>query len=306
MKLSYLVVLLCTLPLLFAVPYMLTVESAPDAKIAGVEALVYLAKEKKMMAPDSVEREQQILASFSNNGFLKGRYSDPEQGAEYLEYYTKMPEKPWPKGVRFPLVIHFLEQSSVAVSAVLATRGSSRLDFPAIHIVPILPKGKVWGGASEGAVHFPVGMALEAVGRIMVENPVDARRVYAVGCGDGAQAALSSLKYHPDFFAAAIVHSGKWDLSDTNVLAQTPILMMTGAANKVVPRISTFNLAKAIKRQGGKVVYKEVESMPHNCGYEGFYTKNVWAWLFANKSSPAEKQQSLGQTVKVDDGIVED
>ena len=306
MKLSYLVVLLCTLPLLFAVPYMLTVDSAPDAKIAGVEAIVYLAKEKKMMAPDSVEREHQILAFFTDNGFLKGRYSDPEQGAEYLEYYTKMPEKPWPKGIRFPLVIHFLEPSSAAVSAALATRGGLKLDFPAIHIVPILPKGKIWGETNEAAVHFPVGIALEAVGRIMVENPVDARRVYAVGCGDGAQAALSSLKFHPDFFAAAIVHSGKWDLKDTKIFAQTPILMMTGGANKVVPRLSTLNLAKAIKKNGGRVVYREVDSMPHNCGYEGFYTKNVWAWLFANKLSPAEKQQGLEKTVKVEDVIVED
>jgi len=291
MKSAYLILLLCTLPLLFAVPYMLSVDKAPEAEIAGIEAIVYLAQEKKLMKPD---QEKNTGLDMTSLGFHIGKYKDPEQGEDALSYFIYVPEKPWPKDIKFPLVIHFsdIQENTISTSAMYATQGRMPYDFPAIHFVPQLTNGVTWRRDKKSQKSPALGRVMEAVGRIMVENPIDEEKVYAVGCGVGSYGVLGALTRYPGLFAGAIAHSSGWDLKKANILAQTPLLMMTGAENKKISRIITKNLAAVIKEQGGKVAYKEIEGMPHNCDYSGFYSKKVWSWLFSNKNSLLENEEA--------------
>ncbi|TAL40166.1 MAG: hypothetical protein EPN97_00630 [Alphaproteobacteria bacterium] len=232
--------------------------------------------------------------------FAKRQYEVADAAAKRrITYYWFEPEKPYPPGLMFPLVVVLHGASGNAYAAEYLVSRQMQTDFPAFIAVPQSPFGKKWAmperfsgeefGESAPAAYarhpelesLPDTIAL--VKQLESQYPIDRRRVYVVGCSDGGTGVYGAALRYPDVFAAGAAISGAWSFLDAPKMKTVPLWIMHGIQDEVFPASVASNMAQIIKGQGGTAYYTQFNDMGHECSRPSLYSKPLWQWLFGQK-----------------------
>jgi predicted peptidase len=207
-----------------------------------------------------------------------------------LTYFFKAP-KTAALEKKFPLVLVLHDAKGIAQAAEHLIFKDAPRNFPAFIAVPVLPQNKIWSFPEEfpdepslaGNLRLKQGLpdAVELVAALAEEHPIDRRRVYVIGCGDGGFGAFGAARRYADIFAAAIPINGAWALKESTKMTQVPLFIMHGEENKTVPSSLSQNVAFYVQKFGGKVWYLTVPDLGNDCGDRRLYTKTLWEWLFS-------------------------
>lgn len=222
------------------------------------------------------------------------------QQRRILTYYWFEPEgKPYPQGLKFPLVIVLHGAPGKAYAAQYLITRQMQMDFPAFIAVPQSPAGKKWampekftgqefGAAQAAKYQYRAGLeslpdAVELASRLAKEYPVDTSRIYITGCSDGGTGVYGAALRYPHVFAAGAVISGVWSFADASKLTKTPLWILHGSADNVFPVTIARGMAEIAKRQGAPVYYTELPNVGHSCDAPALYGKALWNWLFSQQ-----------------------
>ncbi len=100
---------------------------------------------------------------------------------------------------------------------------------PCYVLAPQCKHGRHWSGPLDGS------RVLALVKELTAKHPnIDSHRLYIYGYSGGAVGTLEILKYHPDFFSAAISICGATGRRDLMALTRTPIWLLHAADDLIV------------------------------------------------------------------------
>lgn len=244
----------------------------------------------------SAPRNAQPVGPYTR--FFEKRSAFVRSGAAELDmtYYWYAPQKPWPDGVRFPLVIVLHGKPGNAYAAQYLLQRHMLINYPAFIFFPVLPPEMTWYGPAstpEGSTAdraWPKGLpgAMTIVQSLIRDYPVDVSRIYVLGCSEGGIGAFGAVKAYSSMLAGAISISGGWVEVDASRLLDVPMLVMHGANDSVIPAKQSSLVSRAVQQAGGKLQYIEFPGMEHNCPNPAFYGEPVWKWLFSQKKQSAD------------------
>ena len=200
-----------------------------------------------------------------------------------LTYYWLEPATPYPRGVKFPLIIALHGGTGRAYAGEYLATPLMRKRYPSFVAVPITPKPPIWAhpDARYSALEN-LGYVEELIGGLLQKYPVDPNRIYIIGCSIGGTGVFGAIARYPDLFAAGIALSGYWKTIDAPIMINTPLLIIHGAEDSVIDATQSREMAEAIEENGGnRVIYREVDSFGHNCPSSSLYNLNIWRWLYA-------------------------
>lgn len=210
-----------------------------------------------------------------------------------LTYYLYAPSPPYPEGLTFPLVLVLHDVHGRAHAGEYLVEGDMPVKYPAFVVVPVLPFGKKWAMPRvfpEMPYFQPLlrggdGMkdAAQLVSALKKSYPIDRKRVYVIGCSDGAFGAFGAALRYPDTFAAAIPISGGWTAADAKGFAKVPLWVFHGAEDRSYPADLSRSVTSYIKAYGGKANYTEVPGIGNDCSASRFYTPTLWQWMFSQR-----------------------
>ena len=170
-------------------------------------------------------------------------------------------------------------------------------NYPAIVILPQVPKDSLWVGA-------PADAAIVALDQTLAEFRTDPDRVYLTGMSMGGQGTWNLAYKHPTRFAAiapicgflehrllpgarSIVprDSGDAYAALARRLGRLPTWIFHGEADPVVPVNGSRRAFEALKAAGGNVRYTELLGVDHNAWDPAYGSQQFREWLFAQRRS---------------------
>lgn len=215
-------------------------------------------------------------------------------------YYWYAPRVP--KGQKLPLVVVLHGRDGLSQPAIYLRASAIQKMFPSILLIPQSPAGKIWAApakysgeetlkldAASGPVPEAATSLRDAIylmAKATLESPVDENRMYIVGCDDGGTGVFGALAQQPGLFAAGLAVGGKWSFLDREKLAKTPLLILSGSLDKLIPPTFGGTMAELIKAVGGRAAYHEFPGIAHDCDAPVFYSTGVWQWLFSQVRAP--------------------
>lgn len=210
-----------------------------------------------------------------------------------MNYHWFSPRKPWPAGIKFPLVVVLHNAAGKADAAKYLVQPNVQVEYPAFVVVPVLPAGIIWA-APDSFPGFPAldkfvalrkGLfaAMDLAGQFSKDHPVDTSRIYVIGCADGGMGAFGAAKDYSNTVAAAISVSGGWSVDDAPELLRTPLLAIHGSADATLSPALSRTVSNVARNLGGPVQYIEFPKQGHDCMSAHQYSPSVWKWLFAQK-----------------------
>lgn len=213
-----------------------------------------------------------------------------------LSYYWFAPSKPWPEGIRFPLVMVLHGAPGNAYAAQYLIQRDMQINYPAFIFVPVLPWGMTWYEPSSSPKgndydrKRPKGLpgAMMALEQIIRDYPVDTRRIYVIGCSEGGTGAFGAVKEYGDTFAASVAISGGWAPEQAAYFKKAPMLVIHGAQDTVIPVGHSRNVSQRARQLGAPLEYIEFPAMSHNCPAPELYGPSIWRWMFAKKKPAAD------------------
>lgn len=206
----------------------------------------------------------------------------PKDGSrKILTYFLYRPAEPYPRDLKFPLVIVLHGAAGRAYGADSLTSADMKTAFPAFIIVPALSKTSLWVDTQQsGKKYEALYDVAELVKELMASQQVDPKRVYIMGCSDGGTGVFGSALLFPDLFAGGLAISGAWEEQYAPRMTKMPLWAIHGALDDVIAPSFARNTVAAINRNGGKAHFSEIKDMGHNCPSADLYTPEVWSWLF--------------------------
>jgi len=134
----------------------------------------------------------------------------------------------------------------------------------------------------------------EILDKLEKEFSIDKNREYVTGLSFGGDCTWFSLFERPNRFAAAVPICAGYTLDPSATkkakkLANIPIWILHGDADKVVPVRASREMVKALKDSKGKPKYTEYADVGHNCWDRAYRDSKLVTWLFAQTKSAAKK-----------------
>ncbi len=216
-----------------------------------------------------------------------------ESGVTYHYRLVEPPASAIENGARVPLIV-FLHGSGERGSDNEAqlrhfVNGAATADFQRAHPCYVLalqcPAEEGWVDVprdDKGKANWGAGIPLakeptralravrKAMGQVMGERAVDAKRIYLTGLSMGGFGALDLGAREPALFAAVVPLCGGGDTRAAKALAGVPLFLAHGADDPVVPPALSQSMADAVRREGGTVELRIVPKTGHD----------VWTWAY--------------------------
>tara|TARA_R110002095_G_scaffold80630_2_gene69352 strand:- start:3862 stop:4797 length:936 start_codon:yes stop_codon:yes gene_type:complete len=307
MKTFQRIAVVMTVPLLFLIPYFLffsggaTEQQKPTANTPNIAGMIKTDKDERKDLVISKQRfESKTLTALDNRTKIQNS----------MHYLMHTPSKPWPEGIKFPLIVHLNDHNDTTYSAEYITQNQMGLAFPAFSVIPdirglysetIIPpvESRSMRGTSFtiDKLNNPIKVVnfeelrseskkildplMKLINNVKDEYPVDDKRIYIIGCGFGGATLFNLIEKNPNYFASAVIISSAWDTQNSRNFTATPMLLLTGKNNATFPSFAARSFADNVNGNGGKVAYQAYESMPYTCSYKQFYSSTVWKWMFA-------------------------
>lgn len=209
-------------------------------------------------------------------------------GHRTYTYYWYEPDKPWPEGVKFPLVLILHGAPGKAYAAKFLVSEPAVSKYPAFLLVPVLAPRHLWAFPANKATldsQYALGDMVKMIKEIASVYPVDMDRIYVIGCSDGGTGVYGAVRYFPDFFAAGVALSGAWVPGDGVNMTHMPVLAIHGKLDNVIHADQAQALTQIINSRGGDAQYVEIPDMGHQCPSPQLYTDKTWSWMFDRKLS---------------------
>lgn len=116
--------------------------------------------------------------------------------------------------------------------------------------------------------------------QLMSDPRVDSNRIYAVGLSMGAYGVFDMATRRPGVFSRILGISGGADPASAKTLARTPVLLVHGSLDDVVPPAAAAGLAEALKVAKApvkRIIYRGVR---HNAWDQAFRDPEVIGWFW--------------------------
>jgi predicted peptidase len=159
---------------------------------------------------------------------------------------------------------------------------------PAIVLLPQCRAGSYW---SDPEMDKMVTGALE---QTVGEFGADPARLYLTGVSMGGYGAWYLASQHPGRFAALVsicggspLREGDRFASIARRVAQTPVWVFHGSADKVVPVSESRQMVEALKALKGNVRYSEYAGVGHNVWLKALSEKELLPWLLKQRLNGA-------------------
>jgi pimeloyl-ACP methyl ester carboxylesterase len=269
----------------------------------GVRKFVFHGGTQRMIArhgPPITEQPRNPLpmAQYTSPQLFSKRRAmmvDDDGLKRYVYYYWYAPPAP-PPGQKLPIVVVLHDASGMDFGAIYLRMGTVQKYFPAYLLIPQSPLGNIWDSpvawsGDEGIKVDPAQVPIEEARSIRDVGPllaaatelgaVDESRMYIIGCDIGADGVYGALSRYPGLFAGGVAIGGKWSFADRTKLAKTPLLILQGSGDQVVPSSHSSMLAQIIGTAGGEAAYHEFPKLGHECDPPAYYSMAVWKWLFS-------------------------
>ncbi|MDA0929690.1 MAG: prolyl oligopeptidase family serine peptidase [Proteobacteria bacterium] len=165
--------------------------------------------------------------------------------------------------------------------------------WPAITVFPQVPADGRWQGDV-------AAMAMAALDATIEEFSTDASRVYLTGLSLGGNGSWYLGYHHADRFAAVLAVCGFVQLdgrveafvsgtsdpygSVANSLRNTPVWVVHGDADVVVPVDESRKMVSALQSVGAQVHYTELPGVNHNSWDAAYGDLDIVSWLFEQRS----------------------
>jgi predicted esterase len=264
----------------------------------------------------------QVNVEAPRNDFPMGQYTTPslfkkkkfliEDNGIKREVFYYWYAPPNPNDVKLPVVVILHDKDGVSQAAIQLRATAVQKAYPSYLMIPLSPKEKIWDAPlrytgqefpKAGELKHPGASSLSLRDAIIVLasltelHPIDDSRMYIIGCDTGGDGVLGALAHYAGVFAAGVSIGGKWSFADAPKLAKTPLFMIHGGNDKVVPPSAVGTLAQVIRGSGGKAAfYSEIRGVGHECESPYFYTSAVWNWMFSIKRPPKPAQPQAAST----------
>lgn len=148
--------------------------------------------------------------------------------------------------------------------------------FPAFVLAPQTSRG--WEPDS-------LELALDLTKAVVRELAVDPTRIYLTGQSTGAIGAWDMVAAHADFFAAAVIVSGRGDPSQAHAVRGVPTWIFHGRLDRTLGVVNARLMAQALKREGGRLNYTEYPEVGHNAWEWAYMEPELIRWMFSQRIS---------------------
>ena len=148
-------------------------------------------------------------------------------------------------------------------------------EYPFLYVAPQCPDGKYWGCYTESLLAFLDDM--------MATLPVDPQRVYLTGLSMGGTGTFMLAMADPDRFAAIAPICGSGIYWYGEALKDTPVYMVHGDLDEVVPLAESVNMLRSIHRRGGKAELEICYGVGHDAWNIAYGDDRLANWLLSHK-----------------------
>lgn len=216
-------------------------------------------------------------------------------GKDTLPYRLLKPER-MEAGKAYPLVIFFHGAGERGKNNFLQLRHiadlflapANRHNYPCFVVAPQCPEKQWWSNIAGGKLPLhpsnAMKLALQLVGALENDYPIDKSRIYLTGLSMGGFGIWDILSRYPDRFAAAVIVCGGGDLTTTGKISHVPAWVFHGAKDNVVAVHQSRQMVEALKRSGGSPKYTEYSDVMHDSWVKAFREPDLMPWLFAQKN----------------------
>jgi predicted peptidase len=259
---------------------------ATSLAIAAAGLLVSTGLEYSQAQTDRPKPVPRIHTGMTARGFHKKLTTDIR--GQYLlflpENYLEESEK------KFPLIV-FLHGSGERGTRIghveklgLPKVAPQREGFPFIMLAPQCPRDHWWEDAE--ITQMVMGM-LDEVSR---KYRVDPERVYLTGLSMGGFGTWEIATEFPERFAAIAPVCGGGNIYRVKRLKDVPARIYHGEKDTTVPVFFARQMAKALKKVGGKAQLVVFEDVGHNAWEKAYADDGLYEWLLKHsKKQEAEE-----------------
>lgn len=212
------------------------------------------------------------------------------KGRKPLAYFWFQPEPPYPAGLKFPLVLVLHGKPGKAYAGKYLISPQMQIKYPAFVLAPALPQTSTWamtkpitladGRVMGSNAYEALPDVVALIKSLQTQYPIDAKRIYVMGCSEGGVGTFGAILKYPDVFAAAIPMAGAWNPEDAPHMTKVPLWVFHGAKDEVMPAYLSKDMATLIHQYGGTAYYTEFPDMNHECPSAQLYSPQMWEWLF--------------------------
>lgn len=125
--------------------------------------------------------------------------------------------------------------------------------------------------------------AVQAVGDVIREFPVDENRLYLTGISMGGYGSWDLAMRQPDRWAAVVPICGGGDETKGDLLVGLPIWVFHGDADPAVPVERSRNMVSAVRMAGGDPKYTEYPGVAHDSWTQTYADPDVLGWMFEQR-----------------------
>lgn len=206
-----------------------------------------------------------------------------------LNYWLMSPAQ-MEAGKKYPLVLALHGRGGNTEAATVLGNEAMRRDYPCFVLAPAATRAGVWAVPADferlrGRPQLP--LALEALVKVIEENPIDRQCVYVTGQSMGGFGTFGALAASPQTFAAAVPICGGWSTADAAKMKDVAIWVFHGDADKTVPVELSRKMVEALKQAGGAPKSTEYPGVGHNSWSRTYASPETWQWLFAQRRAAA-------------------
>lgn len=129
---------------------------------------------------------------------------------------------------------------------------------------------------------------------------VDRNRIYVLGMSLGGYGTLDFVGTYPERIAAAMAICGGTTLNDYTGLAQLPLWILHGTADRAVSIKQSRKIVDGIKKinKGELLMYSELKGIDHGRPARLFYRQETYNWLLKHRLDDRTVDRSFTITAK--------
>jgi predicted peptidase len=127
-------------------------------------------------------------------------------------------------------------------------------------------------------------IAMQALRATLRDYSTDPERIYLTGLSMGGFGTFIFAMKYPTQWAAAVPICGGGDTTQVSLIADIPIWVWHGDADKTVPVDASRKMVAALKEAGAKEVkYTELPGVGHNSWDAAYASDDLWKWLLEHR-----------------------
>ena len=168
-------------------------------------------------------------------------------------------------------------------------------EYPAFVVAPQCPADNSWAPFMGENMDprladqptQPMQLAIGMVKHIIEKYRIDTTRIYVTGMSMGGMGTWEMLMRRPEWFAAGAPICGAGDASKKTIkkVAEIPIWLFHGSADKIVNPQFSRKMYKALREAGAQPGYTEYPGVNHFSWIPAYRDQQLFKWMFSQQKS---------------------